>query len=72
MSRRTAAGKAAAGPSNTSDSNIVAVLTSQKELAIANAEIKRLKALFIVRNTLAPCNSLTDAKRLAAVFKTLF
>jgi len=42
MPRNTAAGKAAAGPVNTSDSKIVAVSTPQEELAAANAKIKRL------------------------------
>jgi len=42
MLRNTAAGKATAGPTNTSDSEIVAVLTPQEELAAANAKIKRL------------------------------
>ena len=42
MPRNTVAGKAAIGPVNTSNSEIVAVLTPQKELAVANTEIKRL------------------------------
>jgi len=42
MPRNTVAGKAAAGPANTSNSETVAVLTPQEELAAANAEIKRL------------------------------
>jgi len=40
MLRNTAAGKAATGPINTSNSKTVAVLTSQEELIAANAEIK--------------------------------
>ena len=42
MLRNIAAGKAAVGPLNTSNSKIIAVLTPQEELAAANAEIKRL------------------------------
>jgi len=42
MPRNTAASKAAAGPVNTSNSETVAVLTPQEELAVANAKIKRL------------------------------
>ena len=40
MPRNTAAGKAAVGPLNTSDNEIIAVLTPQEELTVANAEIK--------------------------------
>ena len=42
MPRNTAAGKAAAGPVNTSNSKIVAVLTPQEELVVSNTKIKRL------------------------------
>ena len=42
MLRNTAAGKAAIGPLNTSNSETIAVLTPQEELMAANAEIKRL------------------------------
>jgi len=42
MPKNTVAGKAAVGPANTSNSKTVAVLTPQKELAAANAEIERL------------------------------
>ena len=42
MPRNIAAGKAAIGPANTSNSETVAVLTPQKELVAANAEIERL------------------------------
>jgi len=42
MPRNTAAGKAAAGPANTSNGKTVAVLTPQEELAAANAKIERL------------------------------
>jgi hypothetical protein len=42
MLRNIAAGKAAAGPLNTLDEEIINVLTPQAELIAANAEIKRL------------------------------
>ena len=42
MPRNTAAGKAAIGPANTSNSKTVAVLTLQEELAVANTKIKQL------------------------------
>ena len=42
MPRNTAAGKAAAGPVNTSNGETVTVLTPQEELVVANAEIERL------------------------------
>ena len=42
MPRNTAAGKAAIGPTNTSNGKTVAVLTPQKELTAANTKIKRL------------------------------
>ena len=42
MLRNIAAGKATVGPLNTSNSEIIAVLTPQEELMAANAEIKRL------------------------------
>jgi len=42
MPRNTTAGKAAIGPANTSNSEIVAVSTPQEELAAANTKIKRL------------------------------
>jgi len=42
MPRNAAAGKAAIGPANTSNSETVAVSTPQEELIAANTEIKRL------------------------------
>jgi len=42
MLRNTAAGKAAVGPANTSNSKTVAISTPQEELAAANTKIKRL------------------------------
>ena len=40
MPRNTIAGKAAVGPSNTLDSETIAILTPREELVAANAEIK--------------------------------
>ena len=40
MPRNTIAGKAATGPLNTLDGEIITVLTPGEELAAANAEIK--------------------------------
>ena len=40
MPKTTAAGKATAGPLNTSNSKTITVLTPQEELVVANAEIK--------------------------------
>jgi len=60
MPRNTAAGKAAAGPANTSNSETVTVLTPQEELAAANAEIKRLWELLKTRDTPAPSEELLD------------
>jgi len=42
MPRNIAAGKATIGPVNTSNSKIVAILTPQEELIVANTKIKRL------------------------------
>jgi len=42
MPRNTAAGKAAAGPANTSDGETATNLNPQAELVAANTEIKRL------------------------------
>jgi len=42
MLRNIAASKAAAGPANTFNSEIIAVLTPQEELITANAKIKWL------------------------------
>ena len=51
MPRTTAAGKAAVGPLNTLDKEIINVLTPQAELAAANTEIKRLRGLLKARDT---------------------
>ena len=42
MLRNTAAGKAAAGPANTFNSEIITVLTPQEKLIVVNTEIKQL------------------------------
>ena len=60
MPRNTAAGKAAAGPTNTSDGETVAVSTPQEELAAANAEIERLRELLETRNTPKPIQVVSD------------
>jgi len=60
MPRNTAAGKAAIGPANTSNSEIVTVLTPQEKLVAANAEIKRLWELLKTRDTPIPSEELLD------------
>ena len=42
MLRNTVVGKAAIGPANALDKEIINILTPQAELIAANAEIKRL------------------------------
>ena len=69
MPRNTAAGKAAAGPSNTSNSETIAVLTPQEELAAANAEIERLQELLEARDT--PVSSNDSLDRLATILEAL-
>jgi len=71
MLRNTVAGKAAAGPVNTSNDKTVAVLTPQEKLAAANAEIKRLWELLETRDTPISSNKSLDTQRLAMVLKTL-
>jgi len=71
MPRNTAAGKAAAGPANTSDGETVAVSTPQEELAAANAEIERLRELLETRDTPAPSEESSDTQRLATVLEAL-
>ena len=71
MLRNIAASKAAAGPINTSNGEIVAVLTPQEELIAANAKIKQLRELLKTRDTPTPSNGLLDTQRLAIVLKTL-
>jgi hypothetical protein len=69
MLRNIAVGKAAIGPVNTLDKEIINVLTPQAELAIANAEIKRLQELLKTRDT--PISSGNLLNRLAIVLKAL-
>jgi hypothetical protein len=69
MPRNTAAGKAAAGPLNTSDGETVTVSTPEAELAAANAEIERLRELLETRDTPISSDDLLD--RLATVLKAL-
>ena len=69
MPRNTVAGKAAVGPLNTLDSEIITVLTPQAELAEANAEIERLWELLEARDTSVFSDDLLD--RLATIFKAL-
>ena len=56
MPRNTAAGKAAIGPLNTSNSKTVNVLNPQQELTAANTKIKRLQELLKTRNTFISSN----------------
>ena len=69
MPRNIVAGKAAAGPLNTSDGEIIAVLTPQEELAVANAEIERLRERLEARDAPASSDNLLD--RLARVLEAL-
>ena len=71
MPRNTAAGKAAAGPVNTSNGETVAVLTPQEELAVANAEIERLRELLKARDIPVLSDELSDTQRLATVLEAL-
>ena len=58
--RNTVAGKAAVGPLNTSNSKTATDLNPQVELIAANAEIKQLRELLKVVNTLIPSDELLD------------
>ena len=69
MPRNTAASKAAVGPLNTLNSEIITVLTPQAELAEANAEIKRLRELLEARDTPTSSNNLLD--RLTTILEAL-
>ena len=69
MLRNIAAGKAAIGPLNTFNSEIIAVLTPQEELTAANAEIERLKDLLKARDT--PISSNNSLDRFAMILKAL-
>jgi len=69
MPRNTAVGKAAVGPANASDEEIINILTPQAELAAANTEIKRLRELLKTRDT--PVSSVNPSDRLTTVLKAL-
>ena len=69
MPRNTVVGKAAAGPVNALDEEIINILTPQTELAIANTKIKRLRGLLKTRDTPISSDNLLD--RLATVLKAL-
>ena len=69
MLRNIAAGKAAIGPLNTSNGEIITVLTPQEELMAANAEIEWLQELLKARDTPISSNNLLD--RLAIILKAL-
>ena len=67
MPRNTAASKTAAGPSNSSEDEIITISTPQAELAVANAEIKQLRELLEARDTpISNDEPLSDNQRLAA------
>ena len=69
MPQNTVAGKATVGPANASDEETINVSTPQAELAVANAEIKRLREQLKTRNTPISSNNLSD--RLTIVLKAL-
>ena len=69
MPRNTVVGKAATGPVNASDEEIINVLTPQTKLAVANTKIKRLRGLLETRDTPISSNNLLN--RLAIVLKAL-
>ena len=69
MPRNIVVGKAAIGPINALDKEIINILTPQLKLATANAEIKRLRELLKTRNTPISSNNLLD--RLTIVLKAL-
>ena len=60
MLRNIAAGKAAIGPLNTSNSETATNSNPQAELVAANAEIKQLRELLEVVNTPTPSDELSD------------
>lgn len=71
MPRNTTAGKAAAGPLNTSDGETARATDSNSELAVANAEIERLRELLEARETPAPNDESSDTRKLATVLEAL-
>jgi len=71
MPRTTAAGKAAAGPSNTSNSKTATNSNSQVELTAANAKIEQLRELLKAREPLTPSKESLNTQRLTTVLKAL-
>ena len=69
MPQNIVVGKAAIGPINALNKEIINILTPQAELAIANTKIKRLRELLKTRNTPISSDNLLD--RLAIVLKAL-
>ena len=69
MPRNIVVGKAAIGPANALDEEIINILTPQAELIIANTKIKWLQELLKTRNT--PISSDNPLDRLATVLKAL-
>jgi len=60
MPKNTAAGKAAVGPSNTSNSKIATNLNPQVELTAANTKIKQLRELLKTKDTPTPSDKSLD------------
>jgi len=71
MLRNTAAGKAAAGPTNTSNGKTTTISNPQEELITANAKIKRLQELLKAKDTPTLSNESSNTQRLATVLKAL-
>ena len=69
MPRNIVAGKAAIGPANALDKEIINILTPQADLKAANTKIKQLRELLKTRNTPISSDNLLD--RLATVLKAL-
>ena len=69
MPRNIAAGKAAIGPLNTSNGEIIAVLIPQEELVAANTKINQLQELLKARDT--PASSDNSLDRLTMILKAL-
>ena len=69
MPRNILVAKAAIGPANALDKEIINVLTPQTKLAVANTKIKRLRGLLETRDTPISSNNLLN--RLAIVLKAL-
>ena len=69
MPQNIVVGKAAIGPANALDEEIINVLTPQAELIIANTKIKQLQELLRTKNTPISNNDLLN--RLTIVLKAL-